>query len=181
MRTLSATILLALLSVLDPLGALAQSVAQPEYEVKAAILVKVIRFVEWGTEAQRAQTLTVCVLGDDDVEIALGKYAGNRVQGRYLAVEHIENARAAGELCDVLYVGHEHVEQLANSGTVGARMLTVSDATEFATMGGMLEMRNDQNRIKFSINLDASDEAGISFGAQLLQLATIVRDSGGKR
>jgi hypothetical protein len=61
----------------------------------------------------------------------------------------------------------------------GANLLLVGDTTGFASSGGTIEFTVDQdNRVRFTINTDAADRAGLKFSAKLLALAKIVHDEG---
>ena len=54
-------------------------------------------------------------------------------------------------------------------------VLTVSDGKGFSQSGGIIELYIDDGRIRFAINVDAADHAGVHLSSRLLGLAKIVR------
>jgi len=59
----------------------------------------------------------------------------------------------------------------------GSSVLLVGDSPGFAAAGGMIQFQTQDNRIRFSINPDAAERAGLRLSSQLLSLATIIHDS----
>ncbi len=54
-------------------------------------------------------------------------------------------------------------------------VLTVSDMPQFARRGGMVQFLLDGNRVRFEVNLVATQRAGLNLSSDLLKLATAVR------
>ncbi len=54
-------------------------------------------------------------------------------------------------------------------------VLTVSDADDFASQGGIIEFFTDKSRIRLRINLDAADAAKLTISSKLLRVAEVVR------
>jgi hypothetical protein len=80
----------------------------------------------------------------------------------------------------MLYIGAVHPEALEAILSVARerRILTVSDTPRFAHNGGMVAIRTVDRRIRISINLTATRQAGISFSAKLLKVAELVSKEG---
>ena len=55
-----------------------------------------------------------------------------------------------------------------------ANILTVSDIEEFAERGGMIGFRIEEKRVRFSVNTEAADRAGLQISSRLLKLARLV-------
>jgi hypothetical protein len=55
-----------------------------------------------------------------------------------------------------------------------APVLTIADSANAASMGTMIAMHLDQNRVKFEINLKSARDAQLMISSRLLQLATQV-------
>jgi len=148
----------------------------PEYQVKAAIVYKVAKFVSWPASSfdTGEAPLTLCIAGTDPFGDYINGLEGQIVHGRSLAVRRIEDSEVLTADCHILFVGEDStsVQMLRGSGT--RHVLTVGDSPEFAANGGMLGLSIDNNRVRFEVNLDAARESDLTISASLLQLATIV-------
>lgn len=163
-----------LLLVLLPLLAAPAAFAQySEAEVKAAFVFNVAKFAEWPAEVLPAGApLRVCVLGKPgDFSGALATLDGRQVQGRTLAV----SSGAASRPCHMLVlIGDASDPNRATVAETGT--LTIAESLAFVDSGGMLGMGIVDNRVRFSVNVQAVRRAGIRLPAQFLRLATLVRD-----
>ena len=167
--------IVALIVCLWPAGAGAQDVHVPT--LKASFLVNFVKFAEWrdGSVAD-GRPFTFCVSGDKAVfealELAVRQNYGPDVQRVwYMPVGPFD-------ACQLLYFGgvperdwHRALESLTH-----ASVFTVSDAREFAERGGMVGLRMDNGKMRFSINPAAAQRARIALSAKLLGLATLVKE-----
>ena len=153
-----------------------------EYELKAAMLFNVIRFVEWPPAAYsdlRAPTV-LCILGWDPFGTSLTSLvSGKIVDGRPVQIRHLKDVD--GFLaCHVLYISSSErksvVQILAN--LKGSSILTVGEMGQFAARGGMVQFALYEKRVLLEINLDAANRAGVKISSRLLAIARIVKDVG---
>lgn len=160
--------------------ATAQAMAN-EYEVKAAFLYNFARFVEWpnGTFANSTSALTVCVLGKDP----FGKAIDDAILGKRIA-EHpaiLARGKRIQDLpdCQIIFVSASDSPQLPEilRELHGHKVLVVGETENFAGSGGAIQFVLEANRVRFAINTDAADRAGLKVSSKLLALATIVHDS----
>jgi hypothetical protein len=54
-------------------------------------------------------------------------------------------------------------------------VLTVSDIPRFSQRGGMIQFVQENNKIRFEVNLASATAAGLSLSSELLKVAIIVR------
>jgi hypothetical protein len=59
-------------------------------------------------------------------------------------------------------------------------ILTVSELPEFAELGGMVSLREVDNKLRFDLNLGAARRAGIALAVDVLQLADVIGDERGE-
>ncbi len=59
----------------------------------------------------------------------------------------------------------------------GAHVLTVGETDRFAQSGGMINFVLEENRVRFEINVEAADRAGLKISSKLLELAHVVAGS----
>jgi hypothetical protein len=153
--------------------------AVPEYELKAALIYKVGKFVRWpeGTFAVAGGTLRVCVAGNDDFGASIDSLAGRKLLGQIIAIERLPNGESA-KACHVVFVSRSERERLPALLSTIARdpVLTISDIDGFAAQGGIVGLVTTASKIHFEINSAASRRAGLEIGAQLLQLATLIAE-----
>lgn len=148
----------------------------PEYQLKAALLVKFARFVRWPvTEDPARAVLKICVVGEDPFGRYLDDAARATVAGRRIEVRRAVAAPdAAG--CDVAFIStSERRDFEPVLAAVGAHaVLTVSDIEDFAAAGGIIGLVTRGGRIRFEVNRGAADAAGVRINAQLLDVASRV-------
>jgi YfiR/HmsC-like len=155
-----------------------------EYRVKAAFIYNFAKFIEWPPEAFAGPQApyTICVLGPDpfneDLDAAVG---GNAVQGRRLVVRRLAEVKAA-TACHILFVGSSDRDKLrAVFEALGsAPTLTIGEDEQFTRLGGCLRFFLAENRVRFEINLAATDRARLKVSAKLLALARVIGKSAGK-
>lgn len=181
MRDVSAA--LAVLLTAIPLQAAPLRVAEVplsaagHYRLKADLLYNFARFVEWPAEAFHAEDapFRVCVLGDDPFGADLDPPARKRVNGRPVVVTRAP-AEEPLEGCHVAFIAASEAPRLARAlSRFGPGVLTVSDIPRFAERGGAIGFVMERDRVRFEINPDAADRAGLKISSKLLKLAKVIR------
>ena len=193
---------LALLLALTS-SARAQDDADPERiaRVKAAYVLNFIRFTEWPSHAFVSGNSSVVVgfLGEGDVDDIFEQAVGDRLlNGRSVVVRRINAPPPTGQgglEADERHALESQLEGLhllyldASARRImepvlemmgGRDTLTVSDASGFATAGGMLELVLHRSRIVFNANLGEIRETEIKVSSQVLRLARIVQGNVGE-
>lgn len=163
-----------------PAAALGEQVG--EYEVKAAILYNLTRFVEWPPsvypDPQAATTL--CILGRDPFGDSLTSLAKNQdASGRPVLIRRVKNERGIRD-CQVLYISSSERKSVAQilSALKGSTVLTVGEMSQFAALGGIVQFKLEERQVHFDVNLDAASRMGLKISSRLLVLARIVKDRG---
>ena len=59
-------------------------------------------------------------------------------------------------------------------------MLTVAEQDTFLNDGGVIRFLNENNKVRFSVNLEAARAANLTISSELLKLAREVRGGGPK-
>jgi hypothetical protein len=152
-----------------------------EYQVKAAYLANFGRFVEWSTSVAvgKSESFNICVLGQDpfgaDLDAAI---AGETISGVRVLAKRISRAQDAVD-CRILYISSSEVSQWKEIQTAlrTLSVLTVSDMPQFARRGGIIQFLLDGNRVRFDINLAATERVGLNLSSELLKLAVTVSRS----
>ncbi len=152
----------------------AESPSYGEYLVKAAFLYNFAKFTAWPSAAYAngAAPLRVCVLGRDPFGTALESIDGKRIKQRLVATLRIARLDQASR-CQILYISASERDRL---GAILARLgrepiLTVTDLPDLDSPGAMINFQTIADKVRFGINTDHADLAGLSFSSKLLSLA----------
>lgn len=143
-----------------------------EYDVKAAFIYNFAKFVQWPPETT-SSALVVGVLGDGPLGDPLVQIVnGKTVQGRELVVRRIRNDDDLRS-CDIVFVGASEERRTADIvGSLRSRpVLTVGETPHFLRDGGMIRFLIERNRVRFQIDSQNADQAGLKISSQLLSLA----------
>ncbi len=155
--------------VVGPGGATAEPTL--EYQVKAGYLYNFIQFIDWPRDVFNGD-FKLCVLGVDRFGSALDSLQGERAVGRTLRVLRFDQPTAAAAAhCHVLFVSRS-VERAQVSQLLGGKgVLTVGEAPDFTAHGGVINLVERQGHIRFQVNQQAAQRAGLAVSSRLLQLA----------
>lgn len=172
------TLALVLLLTASPLVSLRASQDAREAEIKASFLYNFARFAAWPVDVvPPGAPLTFCVLGDWFVAQALEKATQRKtIDGHSLIVARLKDDGALRS-CHMVYAGHvDKARALELLGALdGVAVLTVSDLGTFTELGGTATFFvDDENRMRFIVNLESARRAKVQLSAQLLRLATLV-------
>lgn len=178
-RHLITAVMLKLLTGVVAIGAAAPHLGhgQPpalETRVKATYLYNFIQFVEWPRSAwANGDAFHICVLGSGRFGAALEAFGDERVDGHRIRVLRLANVEeAAANRCKLVFLPRaagDSAELLARVPSHG--VLTVGEAPNFTSAGGMIGLYEVRGRVHFSINDRAARRAGLVISSRLLQLA----------
>ncbi|MEP6592617.1 MAG: YfiR family protein [Acidobacteriota bacterium] len=149
-----------------------------EAEVKAAFLFNFAKFTDWPAHAAEAP-LTMCIVGDWPVAAALIDAVRNQRIGGHAIDASAIAPDAPMRPCDVLFVSMSETRRTAGAleAVKSLPILTVSDDRQFTQSGGVVQLFVENERMRFSINTEAADRAGLRLSSRLLSLAKIVKDA----
>ena len=174
--------LLALVIAASPVAAGAQQAEA----VRAAFVLNFLKFAEWpGPAGDATAPLVIGAIGDDAQVAALqAGLDGKEIQGRRVVVRAFRDAdqwRREGNDCQALFLspGASAAWTQLRSELAAKPVLTISEAPGFCERGGMLNLFEQDHRIRFEANPGAADQAGLKLRSTLLTLATIVKSKGG--
>jgi hypothetical protein len=168
---------LGMLLALAAIGsAQAQAVFTP-YDVEAAYLYNFGKFVRWPADASAATApFTICILGDDPFGERLNALVANEaIQGRPIATKRLPSV-AGAESCQIVFLGLTEQARLTKDlAELGKRpVLTVSNLPGFLDRGGMIQFLQQENKVRFAVNLTAAEQTGLALSSELLKVAVHV-------
>jgi ribosomal protein L18 len=175
---------LHLLAVAAMAGILSGAVppSPSEYEIKAAFLYNFAKFVDWPTDAlpDTSTSMSLCVLGEDHFGIDLDETLnGKQVNGRKLLIKRFKGVHGL-DICQILFISSSEKHRLAQviASLKNSSILTVSETEQFTQLGGIINFTIEENKVRFEINVDAAERAGLKISSRLLKVAKVIRGRG---
>jgi hypothetical protein len=168
---------IALLLLITNLASTAQSTPSREYELKAVFLFNFSQFVEWpiASFSTRQAPFVIGILGKNPFGVYLEEIvSGEKANGHAVTIQYYNDVKEISA-CQILFInvaGTKNTQRIIES-LKGHTILTVSDASDFSELGGMVRFFTRDNKIKFEINPDASRASGLVISSKLLRLAEI--------
>ena len=156
----------------------AQTTLPDEFQVRAAIIANVIRFVTWPASRNNPHApIMVGLLGYDQQSVALEKYLNTHaIDGRSFEVRKLGRSDSFDGY-RVLYVSpaeRRRFEEIADSLSASG-VLTISDDQTFAMGGGIVGLPVTGDRIEIQVNLIQAQQSGLVISSRLLALAKVIR------
>lgn len=152
-----------------------------EYALKAAFLFNFTKYVTWPEEAfeDDEAPFVVAIVGEDPFEEILDDTMEDQKVGDHeIVVRRFEDPEDV-DGAHILFVSESLEEEDLEDMyalTEEQYTLTVGDFPGFASSGGIIRLFIKDKKIRFEINIDAGERAGVKISSKLLDLATIVRD-----
>lgn len=158
-------------------AAAAHAEVAAEYDVKAAFLYNFTKFVEWPRSAfaDDRGSLRICVVGEDPFGGSLQEVAGDEVASRKLILLHAARLDDPAD-CQVLFVSRSERKRLSSllAAVRDAPVLTVADTPGFLEQGGIINFVLEGSKVRFEINQEAAERAGLTMSSKLMRLASRV-------
>lgn len=158
----------------------AEPAGPTEWELKAAVVCQIIKFVEWPQPLPTNAPRVIGVVGEGPLIAALERLLASAPtpSSHPLTIKKLSPsfARTNASDCQVLVFSDRVPEQTMTTiiANVPQGLLTVSDARGFARQGGMVGLRMERQRVQLEINLAACERARLRLSSRLLRQAKIV-------
>jgi hypothetical protein len=149
-----------------------------EYLLKAAFIYKFIQVVEWPADkaVSKSSKIDICTLGDVPVGQMSSIFDKASTAALRFSVIEEKNWKNASSHCHVLFIGNSEEGRVGE--IVGALkdkpVLTIGNGDEFVESGGMIGFVLRDNKIKFEVNTQSTNAAGLRVKAELLEIAAKV-------
>lgn len=145
------------------------------YQIKASYIYNFLQFVRFPEAAlQNDGGLNVCVLGEDRFGSALDAIDGSSTPQGKVKIVRLGHYSAASDLgrCNVLYlIDSERQGTDAILAKIDeAQVLTIGEFSPFIRHGGLIELFEQNDTIRFRINERLLSKTDFKIDAQLIQL-----------
>jgi hypothetical protein len=173
MKTLSMSLFLVLLL---PVITLAQ---ESEYNVKAHILERFTRFIDWPEESavnDISQPFILGIIGENPFGTILEQiYSQQKIKDKKVEIRYISDKNEIPG-CNLLFISKSEKKALSKilSFTRKKPILTVGDTKNFAEQGVLINLYIAENHIRFEINELEARDSGLFISYRLKVKAKIV-------
>jgi len=157
-----------------------------EYRIKAAFLHKFLQFIGPAKDLAHDDDAVLGILGKDPFGASFDAVEGEPVgaAGRTLVVRRLSADASAAELraCALLFVSRSMKGRIPEilDKLRGYPVVTVSETDGFVEAGGILNLVVRDKKIRWEVNYDAVEEAGLRLSSQILRNAVrVIRRTGG--
>jgi hypothetical protein len=154
----------------------ARSLEGTESQIKAAMMMNFIQFVEWPDDPDKSEELIVVgIIGADNFGGSLDHIEGRIVNGKLLTIRRFNSTKELGQ-CQVLFVPDSEsyrLNEILNSLN-GTPVLTVGEAEKFTQLGGIIRFYLEENHVRFEINKTAANRSNLKISAKLMEIARVI-------
>ncbi|MBO9698900.1 MAG: YfiR family protein [Sporocytophaga sp.] len=150
-------------------------VQEGEYSLKAAFIYRFTEYVDW-EGMPKEEEFKIAILGDTPLTRNLINIAENaEVGNRKINVEEYDNLNEIDE-CQILFVSRESSVPLQAilHKFEGKETLIVTEKEGYGEKGSCINFFLSESKIKFEVNLEAVEKAGLAVSSQLLQHAVVI-------
>jgi hypothetical protein len=147
-----------------------------EYRLKTAYLCRFTEFVTWPAHAPTG-TVTIGITDFEPFRAAIeAEFAGVAPENRPCRMIPI-NGPAEARNSHIVFVNTTDREVLAAylEALEGAPVLVVTDVRAGARLGAAINFFTVDGKIRFAINQEAAEQAGLSISSRLLRLGRVVK------
>jgi hypothetical protein len=143
-------------------SALAEAPPSRETQIRAAVLLHLLKLVEWPGGVRGRN---ICLRDAPRLASALSVLLERQPQPVHVRELPASSARNG---CDLIYLADPHEEE---PGLQRSGLLSVSTSEAFLDRGGVVALIRSGGRLRFDLNLRAAHKAGLQFDPALLKLA----------
>ncbi len=163
----------------------AETPGPSEYQVKAAILCNLAKYVDWPASSfpQTNSPLVIGVLGEDNFGDGFRRMVQDKtINGRKLLLkrmtwgEDVKNAH-------LLFISVSEKKRLPDilEKLRGASILTVGESESFTQLGGIINLATKDHRIRPQVNLPAAERAHLKISSKLLSISDVLHCKPGEK
>lgn len=155
--------------------AFAEQPRPAEYEVKAAFIYNLAKFIEWPPD--KNTNLKLCILGEDPFGSSIKAVNGKQVGDKTVIVSNIKSI-GQSKNCQILFISNSEKENLPQivDAIKNSSILTIGDTEGFAKHGVIFNFYLEQDKVRFEINPEASNKARLKISSKILKLGRIIKE-----
>ncbi|HEX5264311.1 MAG TPA: YfiR family protein [Phenylobacterium sp.] len=150
-----------------------------ELTVKATYLYKLAPFVSWppGVYSAPNAPLVICVQGADPFGVVLDRVTSGQAVGAHPVIVRRLAKLDPDAGCEIAYLagGPAQSQAQALQAVEGQPVLTVTDEATGTPARGIVHLRLEAGKVRFSIDTGQAEVNGVAISSKLLALAVRVK------
>ncbi len=148
------------------------------HQIEAVYLYNFTEFVEWPAQSflRPDSPLTIGILGSDPFGPLLdGLVSGATINGRPIVIRRFVRPKEI-ESCNILFIGRSEADRVEHICSLlkGRHILTVSEINDFVHRGGIVELVEENQHVRFRIDFQHARAESLTVSAKLLRAAEVV-------
>lgn len=166
--------ILALVLLMQAPSMASNSAGNTQDLIRAAMVYNFCKFVQWPS-SNEPDHLVLGVVSDGFEVPDFSSIDGKSVRNLLLEVRTVSSRKDLVD-CNLLFISDDQEMPLqeAFAESRNESILTISEIDDFCTQGGIIQMVPRRGKMRFFINRQAADDAGLTLSSQLLKMARIV-------
>lgn len=158
--------------------AFAQSTPTDENMLKATFVYNFAKYADWPDNLWiKSPKLRICTAGERGgfAQAVAALESKPAIRDKQIEVRQIFHPEEAAGCLILVIAGRTRMADWTR-GVRLAPVLTVGDSEGFAANAGLIGLYADGDKLRFEINQEAAQRAGLKLSSQLLKLARLVKD-----
>lgn len=141
-----------------------------EHTLRAAMVLNLIRFVEWPASARPTNEFRLCVMTDDTLQLrAMNTLNLQEIQGQPLLMQRRGHLSALTD-CQAVYLDSTD-PHLVRDKLATLKALSVLTIGVFPRSGAMIDVFAHQNRMVFDVSINTLRATGFDIAPRVMELA----------
>lgn len=148
-----------------------------EYRLKAAFVERFTRFITWPANSQLKDPVIIGIMGKGEIFIEMKAFFETvKIHNRRVEVRNVIPTSTLTDF-DIIFIGSNQQLSIADlKKKISNRpILTIGDSQSMATEGTMFSFNVIGGKLKFIVNSEELQSAGLKVSSILLNSAIIVR------
>ena len=148
-----------------------------EYQVKSAFIHNFTKFIDWppGAFEGEKSPFRIGILGSGLIDKSLMDLNGKKVNQRSLEISRVQNLEKISQYHVIFVNPSENKRTQSILQTLkGTGILTIGDTPGFAEQCGVVNFYLKSGKVRFEVNIEASQRENLKISSRLLRLARIV-------
>lgn len=146
-----------------------------EYAVKAAFIFNFAKLTDWPNKD--ANSILICSISTSHIGEKLLSLNGKYINGKPIKVVRLNTTDTITH-CHILYMGPKieltnKIKEIAESNSI----LTIGESNNFLKSGGIINFQKVEDKISFTINVNAAKKSVVHLDGQLIKYGNIYKSN----
>ncbi len=143
--------------------------------IKVAYIYNIAKFVTW-QEKDSSSPFTICSYSNSSISKSIKTLENQKIKDKVILIKNDIKDNQLEE-CQILFISNNENSKLNKilDTTKKKQILTISDYPKYNTQGVIINLYEENEKLRFKINQEEAQNYKIDISSQLLWMATIVK------